>query len=134
MKIKKIIKAIIICFILNLTIILSTKLTNVNAAISLDLQNSYFTESDSFTYLNSTYTIFDYKNSIETQGGLFASNVELLENYSQWNVFGDDPIIKIIPKEYFHTLGRNMDILFKQLMKFATVVTKMKILETIDRI
>lgn len=105
MKIKKIIKAIIICFILNLTIILSTKLTNVNAAISLDLQNSYFTESDSFTYLNSTYTIFDYKNSIETQGGLFASNVELLENYSQWNVFGDDPIIKIIPKEYFHTIG-----------------------------
>lgn len=105
MKIKKIIKAIIICFILNLTIILSTKLTNVNAAISLDLQNSYFTESDSFTYLNSTYTIFDYKNSIETQGGLFASNVELLEIYSQLNVFGDDPIIKIIPKEYFHTIG-----------------------------
>lgn len=47
----------------------------------------------------SDYTIDDYHTN------LFAKNIEGLRLINEYNVLADDPIINIIPKEYFETEG-----------------------------
>lgn len=77
---------------------------NVFAATTSDLEGKVinFTDSDTFIYDNQTYSIYDYANSIYT-GSLFGSTMEYSLNY--YTIYSDDPIVNIIPKEYFFMCG-----------------------------
>ena len=74
--------------------------TNVFASTGTTLENQLisYTDSDEFVFNNTTYTIQDYKNSINNDS-LFGSTMDFGITY--YTVYSDDPIVKIIPKESF---------------------------------
>ena len=78
--------------------------TNVFASTGTTLENQLisYTDSDEFVFNNTTYTIQDYKNSINNDS-LFGSTMDFGTTY--YTVYSDDPIVKIIPKEYFYNVG-----------------------------
>lgn len=78
--------------------------TNVFAATTEDVESKIisFTDNDTFTYNSTTYSIQDYKNSINNNS-LFGSTMDL--GISYYYAYSDDPIVNIIPKELFCTVG-----------------------------
>lgn len=83
--------------------------TTSSTVVINEMISEKYTESDYFEYGNQTYSIYDYKNSIaQSNSNLHHSMIN--EYYSFAEIDGDDPIVHIIPKEYFMVEGNHFFI------------------------
>ena len=72
-----------------------------------ELAESY-TRSDEFSFGGETKTIQDYKNSLTNSTiGLYGVNNNYNYVTNTYTITGDDPIVNIIPKNYFYTVGKH---------------------------
>lgn len=72
-----------------------------------ELAESY-TRSDEFSFGGGTKTIQDYKNSLTNLTiGLYGVNNNYNYVTNTYTITGDDPIVNIIPKNYFYTVGKH---------------------------
>jgi hypothetical protein len=92
-------------FVLSFIFIFTISNTKVSASVPVDLEakSISFTEDDLFSYMDVNYNLNDYKNSINIDEGLFGCTIS--NENGMYYITGDDPIVNIIPKEYFYMLG-----------------------------
>lgn len=95
---------LLLCMLLIISIIFTLALDTVSANTTTPSLAEQYTDDDYFYYHNNMYSIMDYKDSINSNNSvLFGSSSQYSTNRSVCTITSDDPIVSIIPKQYFIT-------------------------------
>lgn len=83
---------------------------NINTALADTARTvESYTETDKFYINGFQHDIQKYAESMEDNtSNLYASSMEIMDNFTPVRIKGDDPITEIIPKEYFTTAGKQI--------------------------